>query len=278
MLKYRKRRRISAVSLVISLGTHLSLSLSFESTAAPRFDTFLTAITTGQWLKEDLHKSKVEGHVVEEVMRSCGGAVQGIREFDSYSNRADDSFIFHDCGSYSTGGGIFSFMVKGGTERFVIISSLSCNELVDSKKSASFRIEVMKRKDTIVDKSDKTEILDLTPFEALKGVLVKQSLRCRMSSSTQNWMLQRVRWERGELGEKHCFEEDNVIWLTDPSSNTIGWFSSLDVKDNDGFVSLGATSGLVIGVLAPNSNEMKCIIRGMNDKGDIKFVEFRTSS
>ena len=53
---------------------------------------------------------------VEEVMRACGGAVQGIREMPLfhrqneykeedrlYHNRADDGFIFMDNGSYTSG-------------------------------------------------------------------------------------------------------------------------------------------------------------------------------
>ena len=58
-----------------------------------------------------------EKKVVEEVMRSCGGAVQGIREpfivtttneneddkAGLYLNRANDGFVFYDHGDYSLG-------------------------------------------------------------------------------------------------------------------------------------------------------------------------------
>ncbi len=50
---------------------------------------------------------------VEEVMRSCGGAVQGFEEtrhsadnedpISTYMNRADEKFTFFDCGSYCVG-------------------------------------------------------------------------------------------------------------------------------------------------------------------------------
>jgi len=58
-------------------------------------------------------------HEVEEVMRSCGGAIQGIREVPlslifaadedisdvdrTYHNRADGGFVYADDGSYSAG-------------------------------------------------------------------------------------------------------------------------------------------------------------------------------
>jgi len=42
--------------------------------------------------------------VVDEVMRSCGGAVQGVRVGDGpLLNRQDDGFCFFDCGSWTQG-------------------------------------------------------------------------------------------------------------------------------------------------------------------------------
>ena len=42
--------------------------------------------------------------VVDEVMRSCGGAVQGVRVDDGpLLNRQDDGFCFFDCGSWTQG-------------------------------------------------------------------------------------------------------------------------------------------------------------------------------
>ena len=107
------------------------------SCPAPRFDTFTDNIL-GPW--EDYRRQPRESPVpntntkrgeVEEVMRSCGGAVQGIKEVPlllppkfsnddgddngderqkrstnentdegPYHNRADDGFLFFDCGSY----------------------------------------------------------------------------------------------------------------------------------------------------------------------------------
>eukprot|EP00592_Proboscia_alata_P025659 CAMPEP_0194441470 /NCGR_PEP_ID=MMETSP0176-20130528/121827_1 /TAXON_ID=216777 /ORGANISM="Proboscia alata, Strain PI-D3" /LENGTH=140 /DNA_ID=CAMNT_0039266879 /DNA_START=53 /DNA_END=472 /DNA_ORIENTATION=+ len=90
---------------------------------------------------------------VEEVMRSCGGAVQGIRDLciatDSdantndnetvYHNRADDGFVYLDCGSYTSGAvSIFqtntgndntgsNASVQKGEERFMTSFSL-CRE------------------------------------------------------------------------------------------------------------------------------------------------------
>ena len=64
-----------------------------QPAAAPRFDTFCEQIV-GRWVQRD-------GAVfdVEEVMRACGGAVQGVKEGALYHNRADDGFLYFPCGS-----------------------------------------------------------------------------------------------------------------------------------------------------------------------------------
>ena len=75
---------------------------------APSFDAF-SAAATGFWtgtLYEwpgDANGVACES-VVDEVMRSCGGAVQGVRVGDGpLLNRQDDGFCFFDCGSWTQG-------------------------------------------------------------------------------------------------------------------------------------------------------------------------------
>ena len=75
---------------------------------AHSFDTF-SAAATGSWtgtLYEwpgDANGVACES-VVDEVMRSCGGAVQGVRVDDGpLLNRQDDGFCFFDCGSWTQG-------------------------------------------------------------------------------------------------------------------------------------------------------------------------------
>ena len=81
--------------------------------AAPRFDTFAESIV-GSWKYIHPNNDEITVSDVEEVMRSCGGAVQGIREiplsnelrcsngdYRTYHNRADDGFVYFDCGSYT---------------------------------------------------------------------------------------------------------------------------------------------------------------------------------
>src|SRR6056300_555443 len=121
----KSRNRLFAVIL---LATAMLASKCFDtvqaftSTAAPRFDTFCDNLV-GSWKqvgdgvllsgRKDDDNSKQMGLTVEEVMRRCGGAVQGVREVVvtnshaeeelAYLNRANDGFVYFDDGSYSVG-------------------------------------------------------------------------------------------------------------------------------------------------------------------------------
>ncbi|KAL7548744.1 hypothetical protein ACHAWF_012008 [Thalassiosira exigua] len=100
---------------------------SWKPCPQPRFDEFASC-TVGPWIAASTKEggdddsppaTTREAHEVEEVMRSCGGAVQGVRELPlslvfpadegdvaegrTYHNRADGGFVYADDGSYSSG-------------------------------------------------------------------------------------------------------------------------------------------------------------------------------
>ena len=87
----------------------LLCTVAVRTTAlAPSFDTF-SAAATGSWHGTQYQwPGDTNGvpctSVVDEVMRSCGGAVQGVRVGDGpLLNRQDDGFCFFDCGSWTQG-------------------------------------------------------------------------------------------------------------------------------------------------------------------------------
>ena len=87
----------------------LLCTLAVRTTAlAPSFDTF-SAAATGSWTGTQYKwPGDSDGvactAVVNEVMRSCGGAVQGVRVGDGpLLNRQDDGFCFFNCGSWTQG-------------------------------------------------------------------------------------------------------------------------------------------------------------------------------
>ena len=89
----------------------LSHPLAFAPCPPPRFDVFSETLI-GSWTPHSTTGDE-ETRTVEEVMRSCGGAVQGLREPNffgggndnngMYLNRANDGFVYMDDGSYSFG-------------------------------------------------------------------------------------------------------------------------------------------------------------------------------
>ncbi|KAL3794348.1 hypothetical protein ACHAW5_009908 [Stephanodiscus triporus] len=90
---------------------------SWKPCAQPRFDDFASCIV-GPWTATATTTTTTATtesiREVEEVMRSCGGAIQGIREIPldkkaseeerrTYHNHADGGFVYDDDGSYTAG-------------------------------------------------------------------------------------------------------------------------------------------------------------------------------
>lgn len=176
-----------ACLLLISHAAALSPSVaSFTSCPSPRFDTFHDNIV-GCWLTSGTGET-VE---VEAVMRSCGGAVQGIREMalsseGVYLNRADDGFLFLDKGSYSWG----PTQLTDSNQSFVTSFSIQQPNLrVLSPGSKSQPIIL--RRPTAQGISGLLE----EGFPGLGAISWTKHERCRMPSAGLPWMVQRLRWE-----------------------------------------------------------------------------------
>ena len=124
----------------------LLCTVAVRTTAlAPSFDTF-SAAATGSWTGTqyewpgDTNGVACET-VVDEVMRSCGGAVQGIRVGEGpLLNRQDDGFCFFDCGSWTQGptkltDGALNLdvgLVAQSGSRVRCMASISARHLVDA--------------------------------------------------------------------------------------------------------------------------------------------------
>ena len=113
---------VSVASWAAIFLARLPAARALASCPPPRFDTFADE-NLGKW--QFGPNIPDQAREVEEVMRSCGGAVQGIREIvlptvaisaeintstnevgdqqGRYHNRADDGFVYFDSGSYSAG-------------------------------------------------------------------------------------------------------------------------------------------------------------------------------
>jgi hypothetical protein len=166
--------------------------------------------------------------MVEEVMRSCGGAVQGIRDSillpaptttsttindqDSnqgrlyYLNRADDGFVFLDSGAYSFGPTSIirsddrlptrtellatNFML-GSNRRLILTSTLSAET---PPSSVIFRKTFGGSLDNDLQAPALFTVGTTDSLLRSLSVVWEQSTHCSMPSPGQPWNLPRAKW------------------------------------------------------------------------------------
>jgi hypothetical protein len=225
---------------------------SFTPTAAPRFDTFadrLGAGTTSKWkrttvvtpeaIEDDAQAQENCVWEVEEVMRSCGGAVQGLRECPLmssvnqervYLNRANNGFVYWNCGSYSLGperllvlpqsqattptndaaSSPFHFLASiqlDANERVIFDYQLE-NGIVMPSSSISLwtRVQrsIARSNDSVSSlieqrpltvESDDDDV-DGSSSSSCNNIVWSDHTRCRMASPLVPWSLQRATWEK----------------------------------------------------------------------------------
>ena len=113
---------------------------SWKSCSQPRFDEFASC-TVGPWITSEAADDTDEPPIqetVEEVMRSCGGAIQGIRELPlslifpkvdyearTYHNRADNGFVYADDGTYTAGPEEWNWDCVPSDDESLVMASLS---------------------------------------------------------------------------------------------------------------------------------------------------------
>ena len=207
-------RRILVVLLAVKPVVH-----TFSPCPPPRFNVFSDKIV-GEWYTS--HGVRT----VEEVMRSCGGAVQGIRDDGFYLNRADDGFCYFDCGTYSYG------PIDGAT------ASSSNGLLVASLSLPSMRIWLLANEGDITVEAAALPRVKLEAHATLEDLVlpiansrpefrVERHQQCRMASPTQPWMMQRAQWES---------RQDSTCKRQEPQGPYQCW---IDVAD--GAISMGVT-------------------------------------
>ena len=207
-----------------NIATSMSAS-SWISCAQPRFDEFASCIV-GTWITNQTQVSIPVREEVEEVMRSCGGAIQGIKEIPicSYSpgegkeriyhNRADGGFIYADDGSYSAGPEEWST----GTEKLVMASlAFSVGRRLLMTVNARDISEMLDKEIVGMHQLPSSKVIELSRTASAKSLsstsgdysnsaievrLSQLSItwevikRVRMSTSDQAWSLTRAKWEK----------------------------------------------------------------------------------
>ena len=270
----------------------------------PRFDNFCEQVV-GAWSIPSDPKPQLVGEI-EEVMRSCGGAVQGVRDIpahatvaqeqeslsgnERYFNRADDGFIYFDCGSF-TQGPIEDYATLVGSVSFSTIPK--CRVAFDNSSSswqALVRVPVNAAQNS--NDNDEIEMNHLFSGSCLESedltmkVQWGKEIICRMPSSNQQWMLQRAKWQQSALDTANIITDKSTIEPIELSMK--GWMKSWEGKitNSDGGnwrnywgtsefdeTLLDDTSKLIqFGAICENTGEVKSLLRSYDQNGMLKAV------
>ncbi|KAG7364849.1 hypothetical protein IV203_038052 [Nitzschia inconspicua] len=213
------RRVLCTVALFSLPGTRalttIQPAINFRPSPSPRFDEFSEKLL-GEWSSWHDGETAVTGSV-QEVMRSCGGAVQGVREVPGlgptkenkdgiYLNRSNDGFVFFDQdASYSFGPVALTVEASNGHDTWIsslgmgksrlCIVSAYVNGLKEEKEAtaSSDRCYQLFRKESWNNDKDCCNIHLIDDPSA--AIVWSKILQCKTCSSNQPWMLQRVKWE-----------------------------------------------------------------------------------
>lgn len=263
--------------------------VAFGPFPPPRFDEFSERLI-GSWTKAS------DGTMasVEEVMRSCGGAVQGIREplrinnveeeESHYLNRANDGFIFINNGSYSFGpvnqdGNDddlhLSNIMVGSSSRIIISSSLQSGTTA-RLQTRSFRA------DPDTELAIKTKQVDA--LDKLPSIDFGSTIKCSMPSAGQPWMLQRAKWQQN----KRSIDGDKKEESTENTSERKirYWSMSQSATDFSNWIGLpeeGEEESNVVhmGITCESTGTTSVIARYYSPKNVLKsviFLEGRSSN
>lgn len=252
---------------------------AFSSCAPPRFNVFTETIASSWHVGQD---DNVQ--VAEEVMRSCGGAVQGVREIPLvsclYLNRANDGFVFFDNGSYTHG------PVQIGENGAVAVMTTSltlCNKktrlLLTCTLDAETSSSTLDSAHVVHRAFGDTESLSFTQEDfgceiakdaQYDDIIWNHQVQCQMSSTGQPWMLQRAKWESEGSGDdsldlelfNHSLEAWTNVHLSDRN----------DATETNTVACLTWT----IGVLCKDSGSVKLVTRKYNEKGMLSLVSLQT--
>ncbi|KAI2494082.1 hypothetical protein MHU86_20441 [Fragilaria crotonensis] len=182
------------LALVINVAA-TSVVHGFSPCPPPRFDVFCDKIV-GLW------QTSRGSRTVEDVMRSCGGAIQGIRDNDFYLNRADDGFCYFDCGSYAYGP--VDIATVSPSNRILVSVAMPNVRIWLSSHEGILNVDATLLPN-IKSEADATVLLEdlVLPIVSTRPEFcVGTQLQCRMASPSQPWMMQRVLWESRQVSDE----------------------------------------------------------------------------
>jgi hypothetical protein len=249
---------------------------------------------------------------VEEVMRACGGAVQGIREMPLqqgndddrlYHNRAHDGFVFLDDGSYIAGPVHLSLDGDEGIDVPDLVASLSFQTLPRTRSivmsvprscEAFVRDGVALVAESTIESNSMREIGDADAMENVEcsncipeHIQWEKESSCRMPSSSQPWMMQRVKWETF-VSKTDEDSKDGLTRIDVENMGVNGWVCTQMLQDMDEQQSLwshpdigrllkeqGSQSIIQMGCISTETMEARAFLRCHDDQGKLNAVVYQ---
>lgn len=272
------RRRFFVAVVAAASFTSSSVSpMSFAPTAAPRFDHFAGSIV-GSWVNNAVAKELT----VEEVMRSCGGAIQGVREValsgstdtkedGVYLNRAHDGFVYWPCGSYTSGP--VDIPQDGDTSSFLTSLQIGSNtrvvieyQLQQQERLSGTRVFFLSKNAEI---STPQLILFETPSSQFSQIDWNDQSKCRMPSPSHPWNLQRAKWEATRKNESA------ILQTTDASLLLVVPYYCVWVYVQGGGDEGNAIAATTVCIVDPTNCWAKALVRDYNAAGKLEAVTFK---
>lgn len=255
---------LSLIILASSLSRNVC-GLAFTPTIQPKFDAFLENIVAS-W-----HVPGGSQEQVEEVMRSCGGAVQGIRDNGIYLNRANDGFLYFDCGSYSYGPVDLKSMDNIADTALLSSIALPSSDTriyvegdVEEDGYCEGNIAIRYPKVTKVNEDTPmfNDAFQVNMMHSHPPMDVIYQVQCRMLAPSQPWMLQRAQWEK--------FGNDSITYeklIIDDFDCPLGWMASQPQSN--------AGCEISVGTACRSSGIAKVIMRSYNSVGKLEKVSLQ---
>lgn len=255
---------------------------------------------------------------VDEVMRSCGGAIQGIREIPLmlsdvpgeekeriYHNRADGGFVYADDGTYSAGPGkldaseiktlsskdklIMASLAFPDRRRLLMtidildIFEASCHGIVGIRQLSSSKVLELSRSVLATSiPGSSCEMSSIATLETTLPLLNWDGVRrVRMSNSDQTWSLARAKWEKQDV--KTGNDDDATRMNRSETASLMGCSYIETISDNTynslfGDIIKADTINLHMLAVCPVSNVARSVVRCYDSNGLLKSVAFAHGS
>ena len=244
----------------------VSSIIDWKPYAQPRFDEF-TEFIVGPWVPklQSISDDNVSKYEVEEVMRSCGGAVQGIRELPThlmfpdldedeeraYHNRADGGFVYRNDGTYSAGPELFDFRQAEMTSKLLMASFTFGRHRIWLTSSLTAVCEAWKQCSTdansdcaeialnsqhlVLKRPTSTDLPDIQQENFHSEITWQSVTRVKMPNPSDTWSLPRAKWENALLMDEDTKLNNIKQNQSFGSHVAVGKFSRVNESRNNFF-------------------------------------------